>query len=182
MYRGMVFCDHSNFEIVFQDYYKKNNKPTPPLDYHSLFKNIVHLVPNVDFLKAIMFISRPDDESMKNDSISGHYKWESGIGVYPFIDIVEGDLRTNSGYREQKGVDINLAIHALSKAYVNAYDFAFIMSADSDFIYLYDMLKNLGKIVYVVIVKGQNISRIIPHIDDCISLDDGFFRTCLRNS
>lgn len=79
-----------------------------------------------------------------------------------------------------KGTDINLAIHALSKAYNNAYDVAFVISADTDYISLYKQLKNLGKIVIVVTVSGQSIGQIIPEVDDYISLDDSFFSQHIR--
>ena len=192
MYRGMVFCDHSNFQIAVKQYYGGG---APKLDYNMLFKNIVHLVPNVDFMRAVLAIPRPDDECLRTDNeLSRMYHWESGLSACHRVEIIEGDLRISSKYQNveidynnrdtyihgEKGVDISLAIKALSMAYSNAYDVAFIMSADSDFNNLYDLLRSLGKIVYVVAVCGQNLSRVRTHIDEIINLDKNFFNTCLR--
>lgn len=192
MYRGMVFCDHSNFEIAVKQYYEGN---APKLDYNKLFANLVRLIPNVSFMRANVVISRPDDECLRTDNdISRDYNWARNLQACKRVEIIEGDMRIqrrrndveidynnkDTYTRGEKGVDIALAIQALSLAYLNAYDVAFIMSADSDFINLYKALRNLGKIIYVVAVKGQGLSRVIPQVDEYISLEDSFFRTCLR--
>ena len=83
-------------------------------------------------------------------------------------------------YKVEKGTDINLAIHAVSKAHNNAYDVAFVVSADTDYISLYRQLKDMGKLVVVVVVSGQNIRKVIPEVDDYIFLDDAFFSSHVR--
>ena len=194
MYRGIVFCDHSNFQIAVKQYYSGN---APKLDYNRLFGSVVNLVSNTDFLRADVFIPRPDDEYLRTDNeISRNYNWESKLNLCRRVDVVEGDLRITKKYPDieidannkdtyyfnEKGVDISLAINALSMAYTNAYDAAFIMSGDSDFINLYKKLHELGKIVYVVIVKDQlvNYHRLKAAADEILVLDDKFFNMCLR--
>jgi len=46
----------------------------------------------------------------------------------------------------------------------NAYDVAFIVSGDTDYISLYHQLKALGKLVITVAVTGQYIGKIIPEV------------------
>ena len=131
---------------------------------------------------------------MKDPKLSGYYKWISGQASSKYIDVIEGryiarpvnentsmDINDHSTYyKVEKGTDINLAIHALSKAHFNSYDVAFVMSGDTDYISVYKQLRNIGKIVVVVGVKGQNLGKITPEIDDFKFLDDNFFQNCLR--
>ena len=83
-------------------------------------------------------------------------------------------------YKVEKGTDINLAVHALTKAHFDAYDVAFVMSADTDYLTVYQQLKNMGKLVVVVIVRGQNIGKLRPEVDDFLILDKPFFNEHIR--
>lgn len=189
MLRGMVFVDHMNFNIAVGDYYSKLKKRTVNLDYNTVFKDIVSLIPNVSYTKTIIFAPTPDDFLMQDAYLRGYYKWVQGMKTAKYLDVVEGrfvgrpisdsvsmDI-TDKGtyYKVEKGTDINLAIHALSKGYNNAYDVAFVVSADTDYISLYRQLKSIGKLVVAVAVKGQQLGKIIPEVDDHIFLDDTLF-------
>ena len=195
MLRGMVFVDHMNFNIALQSYYKGLNMSTPKLDYNVLFREVVKLVPDVDYLKTFIFAPKPDDFLMNDSYLKGYYMWVSGLGSAKYIDVIEGRYlaRPTSSvpntmnisdhstyYKVEKGTDINLAVHALSKAHFNSYDVAFVMSADTDYISVYKLLKSIGKIVVVIGVTGQNLGKIIPEVDDYKFLDDAFFQNCLR--
>lgn len=195
MLRGMVFVDHMNFDISLQTYYKNLHQQTPKLNYNILFKEIVKLVDGVDFLKAFIFAPKPDDFLMQDSMLEGYYKWIIGQRNAKYIDVIEGRYiaRPVSGdsstmkisdhstyYKVEKGTDINLAIHALSKAHFNSYDVAFVLSGDTDYISVYKQLKNIGKIVIVVGVQGQNFGKITPEVDNTLTLDREFFQNCLR--
>lgn len=194
MLRGMVFVDHMNFDIALQTYYKNLNTPTPKLDYNVLFSNVVKLIPNVDYLKTFIFAPKPDDFLMGDPNLKKYYKWIAGMQSSKYIDVIEGryiarptsdihDMDINDRltyYKVEKGTDINLAIHALSKAHFNSYDIAFVMSGDSDYISVYKQLKNIGKTVVVVAVEGQNIGAVYSEIDDWKFMNKNFFDTCLR--
>lgn len=194
MLRGMVFVDHMNFDISVKSYYYNLGQTAPKLDYNKLFSNVVALVPNVDYLKTFIFAPKPDDFLMNDPKLSSYYKWIVGLKGSKYIDVIEGryvarpvgerdemDINDHRSYlKVEKGTDINLAIRALSNAYFNAYDIAFVMSGDTDYISVYKQLKNLGKIVVVVGLDGQNLNKIIPEVDDVRYLNDTFFQQCIR--
>ena len=194
MLRGMVFVDHMNFNIALGDLYTSLGKKTPNLDYNKVFRGIVSLVPNISYTKTTIFSPEPDSFLMQDAYLHGYYKWVQGMKNAKYLDVVEGryigrptgemeDMKIDDKstyYKVEKGTDINLAIHALTKAYYNAYDVAFVMSADTDYISLYRQLKSIGKIVVAVAVKGQKLGKVIPEVDDSLILDEGFFSQYLR--
>lgn len=62
------------------------------------------------------------------------------------ITIRLGELiKSSRGEFRQKGVDILMAIDALSKAYMNHYDTAIFLLGDRDFIPLIEAVKDSGK-------------------------------------
>lgn len=194
MLRGMVFVDHMNFNIAVGDYYSKLGQRTPYLDYNTVFKGIVSLIPNIRYTKTIVFAPKPDDFLMNDPYLANYYKWVQGMTNGKYLDVVEGryigrpiddnipmDISDRSTYYKlEKGTDINLAIHAVSKAHNNAYDVAFIVSADTDYISLYKQLKDMGKLVVVVAVNGQNIRKVISEVDDYLILEESFFSQYTR--
>lgn len=194
MLRGMVFVDHMNFNIAVGDYYVSLGKRTPNLDYNTVFRGIVSKIQNVNYTKATIFAPEPDTFLMQDPYLCGYYKWIQGMKNAKYLDVVEGryigrpvddtipmDIANRSTYyKVEKGTDINLAIHAITKAHNNAYDAAFVVSADTDYISLYRQLKMMGKIVVAVAVKGQKLGKVIPEVDDYIILDDTFFSAHLR--
>jgi uncharacterized LabA/DUF88 family protein len=194
MLRGMVFVDHMNFEIALRQHYSRQGAPVPRLDYNLLFKNLVALIPNVDLTKTFVFVPKPDEFLMSDPKLAAYYSWAIGLRNAPFIDVIEGvysarpvidtdrmniDDKTTY-YKVEKGTDINLAVHAINKAFYNSYDVGFFLSADTDYITVYSVLKSIGKLAVIVAVKGQNINKLKPHADKCLILDDAFFRNCLR--
>lgn len=194
MLRGMVFVDHMNFNIAIKDLYSAAGQMSPSLDYNTVFRGIVSLIPNVDFIKTMVFYPEPDTFLMGDNYLCSYAKWTQGMKNGKYLDTVPGryvsrpvdssvpmDINDRTTYyKVEKGTDINLAIHALSKAYNNAYDVAFVCSADTDYISLYTQLRTLGKLVVAVAVKGQTIKKIIPEVDDYLILDDTFFSNHLR--
>lgn len=194
MLRGMVFLDHMNFDIAVNDYYRNLGKQSPKLDYGKMLCGVVMQKPGVDFLKSYIFVPKPDGFLMQDTNLSKYFKWVSGMSSAKYIDVVEGRYvarptstkdamnisNHDSYYKVEKGTDLNLAIQALTKGFYNAYDIAFVMSADTDYISLYKQLKSIGKIVIAVAVQGQNISKIKPEVDDFIILDESFFNQHLR--
>jgi uncharacterized LabA/DUF88 family protein len=169
----------------------------PKLDFNALPKEIVALLPTPHvYIKTFLFAPKPDSFLMQDTRRAGTYNWINGMKNQNFFTVIEGthSARPVSGftystmditnpasyYVEEKGTDINLASHAIAKGILNAYDTAVIVSGDTDYIPVMDILNTIGKSVIVVGVQGQNLFQFKHHSDAQILLDDVFFQRCLR--
>ena len=193
MLRGMVFVDHMNFDIALRKLYS-DERQTPKLDYNTLFPGIVKELPNIDFLKAMLFSPKPDDFLMNDPHLRSYYKWTEGLKNAKYLDVVHGryiarpvdeevpmDISNRLPYyKVEKGTDINMAVHILTKAFYDSFDVAFVVSADTDYLTVYQQLKTMGKIVVLVTVKGQPFGNIKSEVDNFIILNKDFFSRHLR--
>jgi len=78
--------------------------------------------------------------------------------LLPFVDIVEGKIKKRvrvvrlvesrklekAEYYEQKGVDVKLAIDMIALARIQAFDVAILVSGDSDFVGLAELVKQFN--------------------------------------
>lgn len=201
----MVFIDFENFDIAKNNYYKSMNKElpetnkieNPKLDFNLFPQKVVELLPTEHVLvKTFLFAPKPDDFLMQDTRRESTYNWINGMKNQDYFTVVEGthSARPVAGYTYQtmeinnrasyyvveKGTDINIAAHLITKGFMNAYDTAVIMSGDTDYIPVMDILNTLGKTVVVVGVKGQNLFKFKHHTDKQIILDNDFFSSCLR--
>jgi uncharacterized protein (TIGR00288 family) len=83
-------------------------------------------------------------------------------------------------YIEEKGTDVNMAAHLITKGFLHAFDTAMIVTGDSDYIPTLEILNTIGKTTVTVGVKGQNLFKLKEHSDNSIILDENFFNSCLR--
>lgn len=197
MGKVMVFIDHENFHIALIDYYHYLNLPSPKLDYNKIPQEIVKMIPgNHELMKTFLFAPAPDDFLIKDDGRKKAYNWIIGLRNQKYFSVIEGkhiarptvgytsetmDVKNGSSYYvEEKGTDINIATHVITKAFLNSYDIAVIVSGDSDYIPVLNVLETLGKTSVVVGVERQNITRLRQNSDDAICLDKDFFNRCLR--
>lgn len=175
-------------------------KPTcPSLDYNKLPQEIAKLAgENIQLLKTFLFIPKPDDFLMQDSGRLKKYNWQIGMKNQDFFDVIEGRhtarpmpgfttstmniYNHNSYFIDEKGTDINLATHVLTKAFHNSYDIAIIVSADTDYIPVMDVLNTIGKSVIIAGVKGQNLFAFKQHSDRQIIIDDGTFNKCIRDT
>ncbi len=169
----------------------------PKLDFNLLPQKVVEKLPNQHILvKTFLFAPKPDDFLMQDSRREKTYNWINGLKNQNYFTVIEGthSARPVSGYTyetmninnpasyyvEEKGTDINLAAHLITKGFLNAFDTAVIMSGDTDYISVMDILNTMGKTVVVVGVRGQSMFQFTHHSDAQILLDDEFFKTCLR--
>ena len=195
----MIFIDFENFDIAKRNYYTKYfpGAKFPKVDFNTFPKHIVDLLPQTPILvKTFLFAPKPDTFLMNDLTRKSVYNWINGMKNQDYFTVIEGthtarpvpgqpyssmDIRDNSSYYiEEKGTDINLAVHTITKGFLNAYDIAIILSGDTDYIPAMDVLNTMGKTVIVVGIQGQVLTQFKHHSDAQIILDDGFFRDCLR--
>lgn len=193
MLRGMVFLDYLNFDISFKKYYINLKQPAPRIDYSRLMFNISRLKRDTVHTKSYIFAPRPCDFLLNDPYYENYYNWIRSLESFKYIDVVYGrsiarptpptadmDINDKSTYSvTEKGTDLNLGLYALSGAFHNSYDIAFVVSGDTDYISLYSQLKNYGKLVAVVVVEGQPHKTLVPYVDDYYTLNDSFFSRCL---
>ena len=197
MQRIMIFIDFENFNIAITSYYGKMSKTSPRLNYKTLPHELIKKLPVAGYVaKTVLCAPKPDDFLMNIDSRKNTYNWINGLKNMDYYSVIEGDHiarpvagftkdtmepgNPGSYYLVEKGTDINMATEIVSKAFLNAYDTAVIMSGDSDYIPILRILNTVGKSSVMVGIKGQNLTRVKPHVDQVIILDETFFDTCLR--
>ena len=98
------------------------------------------------------------------------------------LDFTDMDIKKpETYYVVEKGTDVNLAAHLITKGFLHAYDTAMIVTGDTDYIPTLDILNTIGKTTVSVGVKGQNLFKLKEHSDNAIILNEDFFNTCLRS-
>ena len=169
----------------------------PKLDFNILPLEITKMITPPHILsKTYLFAPKPDEFLQKIPHRMSTYNWITGLKNQNFFDVIEGShiARPAKGfnkntmdpnnsetfYIDEKGTDVNLAVHAISKGLHNAYDTAIIVSGDTDYIPVMDTLNSIGKMVVVVGIKGQNLSKFKQHSDMQLTLDDSLFQKCVR--
>ena len=170
---------------------------SPKLDFNKVPKEVVNLLPTEHSLvKTFLFAPKPDAFLMNQQWRANTYNWINGLKNQDYFTVIEGthsarpvagytydtmDINNSSSfYVEEKGTDVNLAAHLITKGFLNAYDTAVVMSGDTDYIPVLDILNTLGKSIVIVGVFGQNLFQFKHHSDKQIVLDDTFFTKCLR--
>lgn len=197
MKKVMVFIDFENFNISLMNYYREMGRFSPRLDYIKLSKEIVDsLAGENELLKTFLFAPKPDEFLMQDSRRKSTYNWINGLKAQRYFTVIEGrhvarpvsgvlpkdmDIEKQSTYYVvEKGTDINMCTHILTKGFLGAYDSAVILSGDTDYIPVLDILNTIGKVTIVVGVYGQNLSRFREHTDDIMILNENFFNKCLR--
>lgn len=204
MLRTMIFIDFENFQINMNKYYfslkDSDGSPlkSPKLDYNIFPQKLVEKIsPQYILVKTFMFAPKPDDFLIKNTNRGKTYNWLNGMKNMDRFDLIEGIHRARpvsgftfdtmdinnpaSYYVVEKGTDVNIAAHLITKGFMNAFDTAILISGDTDYLPVLDLLNTLGKSVVMVGVHGQDLTNFKHHSDQQIILDKAFFDTCLRS-
>lgn len=200
MQRVMVFIDFENFNIALVKLYMRHGVTTAKLDYNILPQKLTEQLPGDQnrLAKTFLFAPKPDDFLMRDPRRKGTYDWINGLKNQKYFDVVEGQhlARPVSGlefaemdinkpetyFVVEKGTDINMAAHLITKGFLHAYDTAILLTGDSDYIPILEILNTIGKTTVVVGVKGQNLFRLKGYSDDTLILDKNFFDSCTRQA
>lgn len=193
--KTMVFIDFQNFNISMHNYYKNNPQLNEPeITYPKLSQEIVKkiAVSNNVLVKTFLFAYKPCDDLFKLDFYKKYYDWLSGLKNKPYFEVVEGSQEIRQKvksipiniddpttfYTEEKGTDVNLAVHLLSKAYNSAYDVAVLVSGDTDYLSAIKEVYRLGKVVVLATLSKQNISKYKNFYDQHIIITDQLLQSC----
>jgi len=144
----MIFIDGGYLSKLFIDLYKHKK-----IDYVKVKNSLLDQYndfPQNPFRAHLIRIYYYDgiaDEQVDNIAYARHRKYFDAIDRDNFnLSIVLGEaVKEQDGRFRQKGVDILLAIDAVSMAYLDHYDSALFLLGDRDFIPLIETVKGAGK-------------------------------------
>lgn len=99
---------------------------------------------------------------------------DAGPSIRAYLDAVEeiphcsvrsGELRMGKRKREQKGVDVLLAVEMLSDAHAQNFGLAFLLAGDADFVPVVDEVRRYGASV-VVIARKASLGPLLRNAAD----------------
>lgn len=182
--RTIVYIDGFNF------YYRcLKNTPYKWLD---LSKFISMLLPSEkhELLKIKFFTARIDARPNNPNAPDRQSAYLKALERYcPNVEIIYGHFLSHSAKRpyappkngwadviltEEKGTDVNLAVHLLNDAWLDAYDCAVVVSNDSDLAESMRMAKERKKLIGWIVTGNQHPSQVLAKIAQ--------FRKPVRNS
>lgn len=128
-------CGHESWVINFDEWVKQFIHVFNNLEGNPFQANLIRIY----YYDAIVKEGHPDYKAQREyfDHIEGRRYYTVRLGK-----LVESSKRKK---RKQKGVDVLMAIDALTKAYQDQYDIGVFMMGDGDFLPLIEAVKDAGK-------------------------------------
>ncbi len=109
------------------------------------------------------------DEELRD----GQHRFFESLRRIPYVTVRLGRLhRRSDGSLVEKGIDVALAVEALSLAYQDAYDAALLVSGDGDYVELVESIKRTGKHVECAMFKNQSAGILLEYVDIFQPLDE----------
>lgn len=169
MKRVMVFIDGSNLYFDLKKYLRRHD-----VDFAALPLKLAG--PNRELVRTYYYncpVNRQDDE----DRYRRQQRFFESLYRINDLEVCLGRLsKRPDGKYVEKGVDVKLATHMLSKAYKDHYDVAILVSADGDFADVVQAVKDAGKKVEVACpTRPYHLAQVA---DRYIALDHVFMADC----
>lgn len=191
----MVFIDYQNLYISMKNHMYAKSKKTFNINFYKLAQELNEIVKerlSSVLVKTYLFAYQPCDKLLELPEQRQYYDWLLKQKNNNYFEVIEGrqeirnisdeipiDINDRSTYTTiEKGTDVNLAVTMLSKAYTNAFDIAILVSGDSDYIPAVEILHQLGKVVIIASVQGQNITKYNTLKDAHINIDLKLLQKC----
>ncbi len=119
------------------------------------------------------YYNAPLTEDYDEELREGQARFFDSLRRIPYVTVRFGKLhRRPDGSMVEKGIDVAIAVEALSLAYQNAYDTALIVSGDGDYVELVEAIKRQGKHVESAMFRNQSAGSLLEHVDLFQNLDE----------
>ncbi|MFC2169465.1 NYN domain-containing protein [Acidobacteriota bacterium] len=151
--RLMIFIDGSNVYRESKRYFGDDYQ----VDY---LKLIEQLRGDFDLIRTYFYGSTKIGDDSFYESLQ-----------YKGIKTTKKPLKRRGNSHIEKGVDVALATDVLSLGFRSAYDVAFIVSGDGDFISVIELIQWLGKIVHVSFFENSMAKTLKLMADSVVYLD-----------
>lgn len=119
------------------------------------------------------YFNAPLTDDYEEELRDGQQRFFESLRRIPYVTVRLGRLhRRPDGALVEKGIDVAIAVEALSLAHQNAYDACLLVSGDGDYVELVEAIKRLGKHVEVAMFKNQSAGVLLEHADVFRPLDE----------
>ncbi len=119
------------------------------------------------------YYNAPLTEDYDEELRDGQQRFFESLRRIPYVTVRFGRLhRRPDGSLVEKGIDVAIAVEALSLAFQNAYDTALLVSGDGDYVELVETLKRYGKHVECAMFRNQSAGVLLEHVDVFQNLDE----------
>ena len=112
------------------------------------------------------YYNAPLTEDYDEELREGQARFFDSLRRIPYVTVRFGKLhRRPDGAMVEKGIDVAIAVEALSLAYQDAYDTALLVSGDGDYVELVEAIKRQGKHVECAMFRNQSAGTLLEHVD-----------------
>lgn len=122
------------------------------------------------------------DQSLDPETYRKQQAFFAHLRELPYFEVRLGVIKQREHGREEKGVDVMIAVDMLSMAYKNHYDVAILVSSDGDYVELVRAVKDAGKHVINAYFEASRSYALRHACDDFIRLDKSFFQGLLMET
>lgn len=176
--RTIIYIDGFNF------YYRAvKNTPYKWLDFKSLFQKLLsanHQIIQIKYFTALVSGKQNPNKPIKQQTFLralksfipeikifyGHFLTHEIFA--PLVEPIENIRTVKIIKTEEKGSDVNIAVHILNDAWLNNYDCAIVVSNDSDLAESMKLVKEFhpNKILGLIMPgKGHPSKELMKHAD-----------------
>lgn len=170
----MIFIDGGYLREGFERIYRHQRINFPGL--FALLKNLAlegNRVPEVIRTYYYDAIVAPEEDLEKYRKQKEYYSEIEKYGVY---DVKLTRIKKTEKGERQKGTDVKLDVDAITKAFMNHYDIAILLTGDDDFLDLVKTVKDLtDKRVYGAFYPDQVSEDLRNSFDKKMELDKRLF-------
>ncbi|MBX3139670.1 MAG: NYN domain-containing protein [Trueperaceae bacterium] len=119
------------------------------------------------------YYNAPLTDDYDEELREGQQRFFDSLRRIPYVTVRFGKLhRRPDGSMVEKGIDVAIAVEALSLAYEDAYDTALLVSGDGDYVELVEAVKRRGKHVECAMFRNQSAGTLLEHVDIFQNLDE----------
>jgi len=162
--RVAIFIDGSNLYNGMRE-----NLRSTRINFAELINQLLRERP----IHRTYYYNAPLTDDYDEELREGQQRFFESLRRIPYVTVRFGRLhRRADGSLVEKGIDVAIAVEALSLAFQDAYDTALIVSGDGDYIELVETLKRYGKHVESAMFRNQSAGILLEHVDVFQNLDE----------
>ena len=125
------------------------------------------------YLVRCYYYNAPLTDDYDHELREGQARFFESLRRIPYVTVRLGRLhRRSDGSLVEKGIDVSIAVEALSLAFNDGYDETVIVSGDGDYVELVEAIKRHGKQVEIAMFRNQSAGILMEHADVFRPLDE----------